>query len=76
MRARRGNAGQGEGIVPSAPLFAALEAGGTKMNCAIGRGHDAILARARVATTKPDETLARIIGFFESEAASHGKPVA
>lgn len=57
----------------TSPLFAALEAGGTKMNCAIGTGHDDIIARARFATTAPDETLGHIIGFFQEQAARHGR---
>ncbi|GAB4140738.1 MAG: ROK family protein [Sphingomonadales bacterium] len=56
----------------TAPLYAALEAGGTKMNCAIGHGHERIIARARFATTRPDENLAQIIGFFRDAAAAHG----
>lgn len=58
--------------MPSTPLYAALEAGGTKMNCAIGTGHDAIITRARFATTTPEENLAQIIGFFRQQAAQHG----
>ena len=41
------------------PLFGAVEGGGTKFVCAVGFGPDRVLARERVDTTTPEETLAR-----------------
>ncbi|MEB3221076.1 MAG: ROK family protein [Candidatus Sericytochromatia bacterium] len=55
-----------------APLFGAIEAGGTKFVCAVGRGPDAILAEARFATRGPAETLAEVVAFFEAARAAHG----
>lgn len=59
----------------SATLYAAVEAGGTKINCAVGAGPDDIRARARVATRGPAETLAEVEAFFAAAVAEHG-PVA
>ncbi len=53
-------------------LYAALEAGGTKMNCAVGGGPRDIRARARIATRAPAETLAEVAAFFEAAVAEHG----
>ncbi len=49
-------------------IFAGLEAGGTKFNCIIASGPDEILSEGRFPTTTPDETLAAVIHFFQSEA--------
>ncbi|MEB3328988.1 MAG: ROK family protein [Candidatus Sericytochromatia bacterium] len=57
------------------PLFGAVEAGGTKVLCAVGHGPDAILAEARVPTRGPAETLAEVVAFFVAARAAHG-PVA
>ncbi len=43
-----------------APLVAGIELGGTKCNCILARGPDAIEDEARIPTTAPDETLAAI----------------
>lgn len=50
--------------------YGAIEAGGTKFVCAIGRNPDEILAQTRFPTTTPDETLARAIAFFRSHDVS------
>ncbi|MGH2350576.1 MAG: ROK family protein [Chloroflexota bacterium] len=50
------------------PLYGAVEGGGTKFVCAVGRGPDGILARARFDTTTPEETLGRV-GDFLAQAA-------
>jgi fructokinase len=49
------------------PLYGAVEGGGTKFVCAIGRGPDRILARARFDTTSPEETLS-LVGDFLAQA--------
>lgn len=59
----------------SGTLYAAVEAGGTKFNCAMGTGPHDIRARARVATRGPAETLAEVAAFFDAAVAGHG-PVA
>lgn len=41
-----------------------IEAGGTKFILAITDEHYRILKRQRVATTKPNETLAACVSFF------------
>jgi len=43
----------------------AIEAGGTKFNCAIGTGHNDILREVKITTTTPDETLGQVIDFFQ-----------
>jgi fructokinase len=45
-------------------LVGGVEAGGTKFVCAVGTGPDDVRAEARVPTTTPDETLARVVAFF------------
>lgn len=47
-------------------LFAAIEAGGTKFNCAIATSASDILSRVTIPTTTPEETLAKIIDFFST----------
>lgn len=44
--------------------FAAIEAGGTKFNCAIFDDQKVIVDECRIKTTHPDETLAKVIDFF------------
>lgn len=50
-------------------LYGAVEGGGTKFVCAVGRGPDRILARERFETTTPQDTLRRV-GEFLAEAAA------
>lgn len=45
-------------------FYGGIEAGGTKINCAIGNGPNNIVAEARIPTTTPTETIAAIITFF------------
>lgn len=49
-------------------LFGALEAGGTKFVCAVGSGPDDLGARLELPTTSPEETLGRVLSFFEGQA--------
>jgi fructokinase len=47
------------------PVYGGVEAGGTKWSCALGSGPDDLRATATFPTTTPDETLARVVAFFE-----------
>ena len=53
----------------SEPLYAGLEAGGTKCVCAVGTGPDHIRTLTQFATTTPSETMARTVAFFEAHRA-------
>jgi fructokinase len=52
--------------------YGAVEGGGTKFVCAVGEGPDRILARARIETTTPEETLNRVADFFAGAAPERG----
>ncbi len=53
--------------------FGALEAGGTKMVCAVGLEDGTILEQISIPTRKPEETLPEIIAYFkDKEIASLG----
>lgn len=54
-------------------LYGGIEGGGTKFICAVGTGLNNILAEARVQTTKPKETLGKIINFFHQQQDDFGK---
>jgi fructokinase len=56
----------------NAPVFGAIEAGGTKFICAVGRGLDDVPACQRIPTTTPAETLARVVAFFRTASREHG----
>lgn len=53
-------------------LVGGVEAGGTKFVCAIGTGPDDVRAIERFPTTTPNETLGRVIQFFEKQSAEFG----
>ena len=54
-------------------LFGALEAGGTKMVCAIGNENGEILEQKSIPTTSPEETMPAILEYFkDKEIASIG----
>ena len=54
-------------------LFGALEAGGTKMVCAIGNENGEILEKKSIPTTTPEETMPAILEYFkDKEIASIG----
>ena len=48
------------------PLYAGLEAGGTKCVCAIGTAPDDIRALTQFPTTTPAQTMAHAVAFFEA----------
>jgi fructokinase len=52
-----------------AACYGAVEGGGTKFVCAVGEGPDGILARTRIETTTPEETLGRVADFFARATA-------
>jgi fructokinase len=54
------------------PLYAGIEAGGTKFVCMVGAGPDDIRAQARIATTTPEATLRDTLEFFREQRARHG----
>jgi fructokinase len=48
-------------------LYGGIEAGGTKMVCAVGTGPTDLRAQISFPTTTPGETLARMIAFFQQQ---------
>lgn len=56
-------------------LYAAVEAGGTKINCAVGTGPADVRRRVRLDTRTPEVTMAEMVAFFAAATAELG-PVA
>jgi len=56
----------------SQKLLGGVEAGGTKMVCAVAYEPNSILEETRFPTTDPDETLARVRAFFVEAEAKYG----
>ena len=56
----------------STALIAAIEAGGTKFNCAVGTGPDDLRLNARFPTGDPSSTLREVVDFFEYAARQLG----
>lgn len=54
------------------PLFAGIEAGGTKFVCAAGSDPDDLRAEVQFPTTTPQETLGRVVDFLHSVQREHG----
>jgi fructokinase len=48
-------------------LYGALEAGGTKMICAVGNEEGQILDQTSIPTTTPEETMPKIIEYFKAK---------
>jgi len=46
-------------------LYGGIEAGGTKFVCVVGTGPENILEQTRIDTTVPEETLDKVIRFFQ-----------
>lgn len=57
----------------SAPLIAAIEAGGTKFVASLASGPDDIRVRERIETTTPEETIPQLLDFFRGAFEAHGK---
>lgn len=51
-------------------VFAVIEAGGTKFNCALINAKRDVLVKKRIATTSPDRTLTSVIEFFREQRAT------
>ena len=49
------------------PLFGALEAGGTKMVCAVGNAQGQILDRVSIPTRTPEETMPEMLNYFRGK---------
>ena len=54
------------------PYYGGIEAGGTKFNCAFGTRDGRILAETRFPTTFPDETLGKVVNFFNDQTKKYG----
>ena len=50
-------------------LYGGIEAGGTKIVCALGSSPADVRAETRIPTTTPEETLGKIITFFQQQAS-------
>lgn len=48
-------------------LIGALEAGGTKMVCAIGKEDGTVLEQVSIPTTTPEETIPKIVAYFKDK---------
>ena len=62
----------GHSRIGDGPRFAAIEAGGTKFNVAIGGSDGKLYSRAQFSTRSPDETIKDVISWLDSEAANSG----
>lgn len=58
------------------PLIGAVEAGGTKMVCAVGTGPDDLRDEVRFPTSSPEECLPQVIDYFTTWQAEHGESLA
>lgn len=54
-------------------LFGGIEAGGTKVVCAVGDDSGNIQSRTQFPTTQPEETIQRAIDYFHREQEQHGE---
>lgn len=58
------------------PLIAGIDAGGTTFKCGVFTAEGALLARRRVPTSTPDETVAACLAFLQEEAHTRGQAIA
>jgi fructokinase len=56
----------------TAPVFGGVEAGGTKVVCAVGTGPDDIRAETVIPTAAPGDTLGAAVAFFGEYSRAHG----
>ncbi len=54
-------------------LYGAIEAGGTKFVCAVGRGPEDLQDLVSFPTTSPPETIAKTVDYFQGALAKHGE---
>ncbi len=52
-------------------FFGGIEAGGTKIVCAVGTGPNDMRAEARFPTTTPEETITQIVTFFRKQQRNY-----
>jgi fructokinase len=52
------------------PIFGGIEGGGTKFNCVLAFSPDHIVAETSIPTTTPEETLSRVIEFFQVQGGN------
>jgi fructokinase len=48
-------------------VYGGIEAGGSKFECAVGTGPEDVRAATTIPTTTPEETIGRVVEFFERE---------
>lgn len=53
-------------------LWGGIEAGGTKFICVVGTGPDDVRDELRFTTSTPEETIARVIAFFQEQHSQIG----
>ncbi len=51
-------------------LYGGIEAGGTKFNCVVASGPENAITQARIETTTANETLSRVVRFFQPFTAT------
>lgn len=61
------------GHAENTKLYAGIEAGGTKFNCVIGTDPLNIVARTKIATTTPEQTLPQVRDFFLGHGVEPGQ---
>jgi fructokinase len=53
-------------------VYGGIEAGGSKWECAVGRSPSELRATGTIPTTTPEETIGRVVSFFEREGPVAG----
>jgi fructokinase len=57
-------------------LYGGIEGGGTKFMCAVGDESGQIVARDRIPTTQPEETIPHVIRYFKQFERQRGERLA